>query len=312
MHLLGTIKIVKTIKKYFFVVIFSIAILAAGAFNYSKTKILSENEIPPQLLFTLKNISKDKNIDLFKFAAAIKDRTDFGRIDLTDFADKLTIEIPILNIFKLDLFNTYNIFNFPNFSIKRFFLEIPDNNLYGVMLLSENDIKNYGNLDPYNYENALNMFADKLILENYFTENTLHLVSSDTPSGLPTCCVITQRFGQVYPDSLLNQFKGIIPQYHTGLDIADIPTRITLVHSTMNGKVNVGEDLCGGKYINIINENYKTYYGHLDSFNVHTGQQVESADIIGVQGHTGKCQTGKHTHYEVYEKGKLVNPENFP
>jgi murein DD-endopeptidase MepM/ murein hydrolase activator NlpD len=54
-----------------------------------------------------------------------------------------------------------------------------------------------------------------------------------------------------------------------------------------------------GKYIVIRHaEGWKTYYAHLNSFNVSVGQSVSTGTLIGKVGATGGNVTGPHLHYE--------------
>lgn len=55
---------------------------------------------------------------------------------------------------------------------------------------------------------------------------------------------------------------------------------------------------------------YETLYGHMNQFNVQSGQKVKRGDLIGFVGDTGKS-TAPHLHYEVHINGKAVNPVNY-
>nr|WP_243452787.1 M23 family metallopeptidase [Polymorphobacter multimanifer] len=50
-----------------------------------------------------------------------------------------------------------------------------------------------------------------------------------------------------------------------------------------------------------------TAYAHMSRFAVKSGQQVSQGQVIGHVGSTG-VSTGPHLHYEVWLKGKPVNP----
>ena len=54
----------------------------------------------------------------------------------------------------------------------------------------------------------------------------------------------------------------------------------------------------------------ETYYAHLHRYKVKVGDQVESADVIGLGGSSGKS-TGSHLHFEVRYKGIPFNPEHI-
>lgn len=54
----------------------------------------------------------------------------------------------------------------------------------------------------------------------------------------------------------------------------------------------------------------ETIYGHLSKAYVQSGQVVETGDLIGLGGNTGRS-TGPHLHFEVRYLGEPVNPHDF-
>lgn len=54
----------------------------------------------------------------------------------------------------------------------------------------------------------------------------------------------------------------------------------------------------------------ETLYAHLHRFKVEPGEVVESGQVLGLGGSSGKS-TGSHLHFEVRFKGKPINPLNF-
>ena len=55
------------------------------------------------------------------------------------------------------------------------------------------------------------------------------------------------------------------------------------------------------------NETYNTRYAHLEKCLVNPGDHVVKGQTIGIMGATGQV-TGAHLHFEVYEKGKRIDP----
>ncbi len=51
-------------------------------------------------------------------------------------------------------------------------------------------------------------------------------------------------------------------------------------------------------------------YAHLQSFDVHIGQMVQTGQKIGEVGMTGNT-TGPHLHFEVHDNGRAVNPARY-
>jgi murein DD-endopeptidase MepM/ murein hydrolase activator NlpD len=100
------------------------------------------------------------------------------------------------------------------------------------------------------------------------------------------------------------------PKMHSGMDFTGATD--TEIYATGKGVVEfVGWKQGYGNAV-VINHgfNYKTLYGHLNSFNVKKGNQVKRGDVIAFMGNTGKS-TGTHLHYEVHYKGKPTNPTNY-
>ena len=107
----------------------------------------------------------------------------------------------------------------------------------------------------------------------------------------------------------IDPFNGHLA-FHSGLDLSGPPG--TKIHSTGDGKVVFAG--IGGAYGNVVDIDHgfgvTTRYGHLSEIFVKEGQTVNSGDIIGVQGSTGRC-TGPHLHYEVRYHEQPMNPANF-
>ena len=99
---------------------------------------------------------------------------------------------------------------------------------------------------------------------------------------------------------------------HEGIDIPD--HRGTPLIATADGVVErVGRDRYLGKFVQIRhNDVFTTRYGHMDRIadGIRKGKKVKRRDIIGYMGRTGRA-TGYHVHYEVWVRGKRVNPINY-
>ena len=66
-----------------------------------------------------------------------------------------------------------------------------------------------------------------------------------------------------------------------------------------------------GQYVMIRhNKDLATAYAHMSRINVRPGQKVRQGQSIGAVGSTG-LSTGPHLHYEVYLRGRAVNPVNL-
>jgi murein DD-endopeptidase MepM/ murein hydrolase activator NlpD len=100
--------------------------------------------------------------------------------------------------------------------------------------------------------------------------------------------------------------------FHHGVDMAAV--KGTIVKAARAGTVT---EACfqtgyGNTVVVQHTEKIKTRYAHLHAIRVSAGQKVKQGAVVGTVGETGfirkKGKDGSHLHFEVYEKGKRVNP----
>jgi len=138
--------------------------------------------------------------------------------------------------------------------------------------------------------------------------NALHSLSqalSKVPIGRPvTHEVRTSSFG-VRTDPFTGRAA-----FHPGQDFAGAYR--TPVHVTANGVVAFTGQRTG--YGNTVEVDHghglRTRYAHLAAIMVRPGQTVTVGQQIGAMGSTGRS-TGVHLHYEVWQDGRLQDPERF-
>ena len=133
--------------------------------------------------------------------------------------------------------------------------------------------------------------------------------STRTPTGtlqwpLPVAGAITSQFGH-----RVDPITGEVSS-HTGTDIACAEG--TPILAAADGIVTVanGLDSWGGSYGYHIQIDHgggmETLYAHCSSICVTTGQQVQSGEVIGYVGHTGRA-TGSHLHLEMRVDGNRAD-----
>ena len=133
--------------------------------------------------------------------------------------------------------------------------------------------------------------------------------STRTPTGtlqwpLPVAGAITSQFGH-----RVDPITGEVSS-HTGTDIACAEG--TPILAAADGTVTVANSLdsWGGSYGYYIQIDHggglETLYAHCSSICVTTGQQVQSGEVIGYVGHTGRA-TGNHLHLEVSVDGNRAD-----
>lgn len=99
-------------------------------------------------------------------------------------------------------------------------------------------------------------------------------------------------------------------RFHNGIDLK--LNRGDTVTTSMPGKVRIAK--YSGAFGNLVVVRHlnglETFYGHLSKLLVKPDQMVESGEVIGLGGSTGRS-TGPHLHYEVRYLGKPINPRNL-
>ncbi|MDR2685848.1 MAG: M23 family metallopeptidase [Rickettsiales bacterium] len=115
---------------------------------------------------------------------------------------------------------------------------------------------------------------------------------------------ITSKFGD-----RMDPFGGQ-PSIHRGIDFAgQIGTPL---YAVSHGRVTqAGERYGYGKSVEIDHGlGFTTLYAHLSDVRVKVGEYVETKDVIGLAGSSGRS-TGPHLHYEVRYRGAPFNPYTF-
>jgi murein DD-endopeptidase MepM/ murein hydrolase activator NlpD len=97
---------------------------------------------------------------------------------------------------------------------------------------------------------------------------------------------------------------------HTGIDL-DLETGDN-VYAAFDGIV-MGASYSKG-YGNLVvlqhANGLQTYYAHLSKIKVEEGQKLESGELLGLGGSTGRS-TGPHLHFEVRYQGAYMDPSNL-
>lgn len=138
------------------------------------------------------------------------------------------------------------------------------------------------------------------VLENMLRDRKID--NSLLPTGMPVAQgYIASGFGM--RTDPINGHSAM----HTGLDF-DAPMG-TPVLAVADGVVTWAGDRSGyGNVIEIDHGNgYMTRYAHNSALVAHVGERVHAGQTIAKVGSTGRS-TGPHCHFEVWLKGRAVNP----
>jgi murein DD-endopeptidase MepM/ murein hydrolase activator NlpD len=104
---------------------------------------------------------------------------------------------------------------------------------------------------------------------------------------------------------------GSVGRVHQGLDLRNAGG--SSIYSIAPGTVKqVYSDPKGGNAVVIAHPNgYSSYYAHLGSINVHSGDKVDYDTIIGSVGASGNAKGFPHLHMQVWHNGSLIDPASL-
>jgi murein DD-endopeptidase MepM/ murein hydrolase activator NlpD len=125
-----------------------------------------------------------------------------------------------------------------------------------------------------------------------------------TPKGYPAQGHVTSPYGRRE-----DPFTKIIT-FHSGIDIA--ASLGNPIRATADGVVSYSGWTSHSGNVVILEHGlgFSTVYAHNNRNGVKVGQKMKRGNLVGYVGSTGKS-TGPHVHYEIWEKGKAVNPQPF-
>lgn len=98
---------------------------------------------------------------------------------------------------------------------------------------------------------------------------------------------------------------------HFGVDISANPNESVL--STLDGTVILSAYTAETGYVIQVqhNQDFVSVYKHCGSLLKREGDPVKAGEVIALVGNTGSETTGPHLHFELWHKGRAVNPENY-
>ena len=98
---------------------------------------------------------------------------------------------------------------------------------------------------------------------------------------------------------------------HYGTDIAANPGESVLV--TLDGTVILSTYTAETGYVIEVqhNQDFISVYKHCSSLLKREGDTVQAGEAIALVGNSGQLTTGPHLHFELWHKGRAVNPEQY-
>ena len=151
----------------------------------------------------------------------------------------------------------------------------------------------------------------KVLSETILSNPTTQVVAVGTkakPKTAPTGVFMRPYYGTV--TARFGSRGSRWAASHTGIDYAG--SIGDAIRAADGGTVTfAGWNGSYGKMVKISHGNgLETWYGHMNSISVRSGQKVAKGATIGTVGNTGNS-TGPHLHFEVRKNGVAKNPSNY-
>jgi murein DD-endopeptidase MepM/ murein hydrolase activator NlpD len=104
---------------------------------------------------------------------------------------------------------------------------------------------------------------------------------------------------------------GVLNSFHTGIDFGVCANNLNIYAPAPGKVVFVGDTVVRGN-ATVIDHGWGVYSGfwHQSEVMVEVGQEVQTGQIIGLVGNTGRS-TGPHLHWEIWVNGSQVYPINW-
>jgi murein DD-endopeptidase MepM/ murein hydrolase activator NlpD len=128
-------------------------------------------------------------------------------------------------------------------------------------------------------------------------------------SNFPRNSIANVHFFTPVNGIVTNSFKDT--ENHFGTDIVAGPNEV--VKATLDGTIILTSwTIETGNIVQIQHDNNLiSVYKHNAEILKHMGNRVQAGEPIAIIGNSGELTTGPHLHFELWHKGKPVNPEEY-
>ena len=168
-------------------------------------------------------------------------------------------------------------------------------------------------LEDHHYDTISNLKSNNdSILRTEFENQSLHnlyFTESGQLKGATNSSVSSFNFFTPLNGIITSRFN--ILDNHLGIDIAG--NHNEAVKATLDGTVIfAGWTLETGYVISLQHDrNFISVYKHNSVLLKKEGDNVLAGDPIAISGESGELSTGPHLHFELWENGRPVNPEEY-
>ncbi len=153
---------------------------------------------------------------------------------------------------------------------------------------------------------------DELLRKEIATEAMLHEqeLMSKTANFKPKEIPLEQMYFIPPVNGIISESYAI-DKKHLGVDI--MAPKNTPVKAALDGYVFVSDwTLETGNTIGIQHaNNIITFYKHNSALLKKAGESVKAGEAVAIIGNSGTLSTGPHLHFELWYRGKHIDPENY-
>ncbi|MDR3093580.1 MAG: M23 family metallopeptidase [Bacteroidales bacterium] len=148
---------------------------------------------------------------------------------------------------------------------------------------------------------------DSLLRKQVEEEEQFNFATGSSPSKETS--ILKTHFFKPINGVVTNHFN--MKENHFGIDLVAKPNEV--VKAVLDGTVVISTWTIETGYIIEIqhNANLLSVYKHNANLLKKSGEQVKAGDAIAIIGNSGDLSTGPHLHFEIWQNGKPVNPEDF-
>ena len=156
--------------------------------------------------------------------------------------------------------------------------------------------------------NIQDIFSGKVKADTVQSIDSLTILRSDS---LMERTRQEEEFRKQYEESERYNLTADLENRHYGVDIAANPNESVL--ATLDGTVILSTYTAETGYVIQIQhgQDFVSVYKHCGSLLKKEGDPVKGGEAIALVGNTGEKTTGPHLHFELWHKGRAIDPSKY-
>ncbi len=163
----------------------------------------------------------------------------------------------------------------------------------------------------YNNINYKTSAEDSLFRLEFENQTKYNLYSENNQGFRPASASAVQNLNFFKPLDGIITSKFNPKEGHYGIDI--VASHNEAVKSVLDGTVILADWTLKTGYVLVIehDQNLITVYKHNASLLKQEGDLVKAGEPVAIAGDSGELTTGPHLHFELWEKGKPIDPQQY-